>query len=211
MNELKFLNIISILGWIKIIKYIEGLPTVFLFDEQHGNLNECIDKNILNALLLIESSNISLIGVESKAGGVEWDLDTKDYVKEEIPDRTYLDAIKMFTSACVEFEKGLPSHSNIIIGVESERMHGQITIEVGNLPKEEQNDAIASHHLTIRRSEHFIRTLAAEYVIRGLSGNLILNCGKNHNSRIETWIRNGEIDEMLPKRFNFIRINTIFD
>ena len=48
-----------------------------------------------------------------------------------------------------------------------------------------------------------------EYSRRQLTGNMILNCGGNHNRHIEEWIKSGEIDKIVCGNATFVRINNI--
>lgn len=196
-------------GDLRILREEKGLPIVFLFDEHHENLNNCIDKNKENARELIDKGSIKLVGVESFAGGKAWDYDKQTY------DELYLDRkfdecfIKLYKSNCILFADCIIKiNPNLITGVECWGMMRRIPYDFTE-GKKYFGKEIATHHLHKERSKHFIETLFEKRNRLNLDGNLILNCGSNHNTHIEEWINSGEIDEIAKFRANYVRINTI--
>ena len=187
-------------------------PIVFLIDENHDNLNSCIDRNIQNAKELITNANVEIIGVESLAGGKEWDEETQNYVTDDCNEKYYKEVLlKQYKNNCPKFANDLcENYRHLIVGVESIGMTGKIEMDFqkGN-PFYEQ--PVSSHPLHKERSKHFIKTLFEYYNSRQLIGNLILNCGSNHNSDIEEWIRNGEIDAIANHKASYVRLNAFED
>ena len=184
-------------------------PIVFLFDEHHGNKNDCIIKNIENAKSLINNVNIALIGVESLAGGTEWDEETGDYVTDDLNEKYYKEVIiNGWKNNCTTFCDALSiNNSHLIIGVESVGMMNKIEVDIYNDNPADISNAITNHPLSKLRSKHFIKTLLEHYSSKQLTGNLILNCGSNHNEHIEEWIKGGEIDEIVGVKATYVRIN----
>jgi hypothetical protein len=186
----------------------DNAPIVFLFDEHHGNENDCIIKNIENAKTLINNANIVLIGVESLAGGVEWSEETGNYVQDDYNEKWYAEGLKKYRNDHTEFlDELIKEYSSLIAGVESIGMMNKIEVDFYNANLSGKVEV--AHHLHLERSRHFIKTLFDTYRIRQLSGNLILNCGSNHNRHIEEWVKSGEIDEIVDIRATYVRINNL--
>jgi hypothetical protein len=186
-------------GDLRILRAEKGLPIVFLFDEEHENLNGCIDENIKNAIALISKANVEIIGVESHSGGKQWDQYYQEYMDDEEFDKS-IDNIQVNNSP--DFRNGLvKDYEDYLKGVECK----------GMLDKMECNSkiSITENPLNIERSRHFIQTLFVKRKVLNLKGNLILNCGRDHNTHIADWIANGEIDNIAGFRANYIRIDTI--
>lgn len=199
----------KLLGDLRILRAEKGLPTVFLIDENHDNLNNCIDKNIENATELINKVQVVLVGVESWAGGKSWD--PEDQIYSETYSNKKMDDYyaKQYKSDKAKFVNELKNnHSNLIYGVESFGMMHRIGEDFmeGNLY---YGTEVSDHPLHKSRSAHFIKTLFENYNYENLKGNLILNCGSNHNTHIEEWVSNGEIDSIANFKANYVRINTI--
>jgi len=195
---------ISLIGDLKVLRCEADLPTLFLFDENHSNLDNCIYKNILNALELIEKGNIFRVGVESLAGGKSWDSENQEY-NEYYFDKKFDDQfVKKYKSQVTTFADELErKFKNLISGVECWGMMENITKDI----LAGKYSSAATHPFNIKRSQHFVRTMFERYNVN--EGNLILNCGSNHNNHIEKWIESGEIDNIAGLRANYIRINTI--
>ncbi|MCU0359455.1 MAG: hypothetical protein MUF75_01860 [Bacteroidia bacterium] len=200
---------VELIGRLTFLRTEENLPIVFLFDEHHGNLNSCIEKNIANAIELIVKAKVVLVGVESLAGGKSWDSENQeysnDYSNKKLDDyyaTVYKNSVTKFADEVSKYSKDL------VCGVESfGMMHriGEDCLE-GNF---HFGKDVSLHTLNESRSKHFIKTLFENYNLKGIQGNLILNCGGNHNSHIEQWITSGEMDDIVGIRANYIRINTI--
>jgi len=209
MNEYDFKRFgfeipLQIIGSLDIIREEENLPTVLLFDEHHENLNNCIDKNIVNAIELISKGNVNRIGVESLAGGKSWDSQNQVY-SDNYPDKKFDDKLaSTYTSSSVKFAVEVRKYnSEIIYGVESFGMMHRLSLDF-----DIDNSNVSSHPLHKERSKHFIQTLFENYDFK--NGNIfILNCGSNHNDHIEEWVANGEIDKIVGIKANYIRINTV--
>ncbi len=203
MNEAQLLELLKILnGKSEIIRFEENAPIVFLFDENHDNPNNSIERNIKNAEILIRFANIKIIGVESLAGGVEWDTEKESYIEEVEVDKWYKKTLDEYSSNCTIFSDEISiKNTQLIYGVESTGMHDKI-FEVQEKPEKINK----LHEL---RSRHFIKTLSELYTKNDSKGNLILNCGINHNNHIEEWIHNDTIDGVFKVRATYIRINTI--
>ncbi len=184
-------------------------PIVFLFDEHHGNENDCIIKNIENAKSLIRDGNIVLIGVESLAGGTEWDEETGDYVTDDLNEKYYKEVIiNRWKNNCTTLSDALSiENTHMIIGVESVGMMNKIEVDIYIDNPVDIRNFITKHYLSKLRSKHFIKTLLEHYSSKQLIGNLILNCGSNHNEHIEEWINSGEIDEIVGVKATYLRIN----
>ncbi|WP_289028505.1 hypothetical protein [uncultured Algoriphagus sp.] len=210
LSELGIKSKTKLHGKLTIINKNGNGPVVFLFDEHHGNLNDCITRNIENARTLISNCNIELIGVESLAGGIEWDKETEDYVEDDSNERVYKEfTIKGWKNGCTTFSDSLyQDNSGLIIGVESVGMMDKTELDIINSNPEDQNEAIKNHPLTKLRSKHFIQTLLNHYISNNLKGNIILNCGKNHNSHIQEWIETGEINQIVGINAIYVRLNT---
>ena len=199
---------LELLGILKELRIVENAPVVFLFDENHDNENDCISKNIENAKTLIKSSNVVLIGVESMAGGKEWDTEIEDYRTVNSDIENYGRYAISWTNNCKKFCDELKiNHGNLIIGVESIGMMDKTETDCYDKNPQDKKAFIKNHRVTKLRSMHFIQTLVSYYSTNSLFGNLILNCGSDHNTHIEEWIKKGEIDEIVGLKATYIRIN----
>ncbi|HET6225103.1 MAG TPA: hypothetical protein VFF27_02420 [Bacteroidia bacterium] len=190
-------------GDLQTLRNEAGLPIVFLIDESHDNLNSCINKNIENAIELIKNADVRIIGVESRYGGKLWNEGDEEYEEEN-------DNANDYKGGCTTFEDGLKEeYENYLFGVESFGIMSKIACSFGKGNGLDSIDKISDHHLNKLRSKHFIKTLFEHHQANEVKGNLLLNCGRDHNTHIEEWIKSGEIDEIANHRANYIRINTI--
>lgn len=210
LSQMGLSDAIELSGNLTIVRDMGIAPIVFLFDEHHGNLNNCIDKNIQNAEILITNANIALVGVESLAGGKEWDEETEDYVVDDSNERYYKEYIlKDWKSNCTKFSDEVIKISHeIVLGVESVGMMNKVEVDIIDSNPIDQSAAIRSHPLTRLRSKHFISTIGEKYKRDNLNGNIILNCGSEHNDHIIEWVNSGEIDTIIGMHANYVRLNT---
>lgn len=201
MNQEQLIELLNeLMGDFKMLNFEEGLPIVFLFDENHDNEDNCIVYNIHNAKILIEKANVQIIGVESLGGGTEWDEYDREYIEQDQIDKSYEEALEIFKSGCTMFADNLSiDYPQLIQGVECIGMFNKIHTSG---PQKER------HPLNVRRSQHFLKTLTDEYCKKGLVGNLILNCGMDHNSDIERFIKNSMLNDFLNVMCSVVRINT---
>ena len=190
-----------------VLRNEENLPTVFLLDENHDNINNCIDKNVDNAMELIAKANVRIVGVESLAGGKEWDRETQKYAENNYNEKWYEESVKLYKNSCTHFANEVKAlYPGYVVGVESIGMMNRVADDYSNnLHRKETG----RHALMATRSAHFIKTLFEQYSSKSDSYNLILNCGSEHNTDIENWINSGEIDEIAGTKANYIRINSI--
>lgn len=203
LNKFGITTPVTLEGEVRTLRFEEGLPTAFLFDENHSNLNNCIDKNILNAIELINKGRVTIIGVESLAGGKSWDTENREYNEVYFDKKADDYYVKEYKSAGTKFADEVKKVTKDgICGVECWGMMHNISEDI--VLKKYIEASI--HPLNIKRSEHFIKTLFEKYSIN--KGNLILNCGSNHNAHIEKWVMDGEIDLRVGTKANYIRINT---
>lgn len=181
------------------------IPTVFLIDEDHSNINNSIQLNIENAISLINNSNVILIGVESLAGGMSWNKTTGEFDVDSLDDKEYLKHRNNYRNDCVIFMEGLLEFEDLLTGVENIDIFDTIHVDVsfGRFPD------VESHPLNIKRSKHFIQTLIVEYINRNQGGNMILNCGRDHNNHFANWIHNQEINQIVGEDLNYVRISTL--
>jgi hypothetical protein len=215
-NEFNFKNIgiektLQLFGSLSILKFSNKSPIVFLFDENHNNENDCITKNIENAYTLIKDANVVLIGVESMAGGKEWDEEIGEYVTDNLNEKYYREIIlKDWRNNCTTFSDSIGvNFSDLIIGVESVGMMNKTEVDIYNQSPLDIGSAIKNHPLSELRSKHFIKTLFEYYTSIKLKGNMILNCGSNHISHIEEWVLNGEIEKLSDIKATYVRINNL--
>lgn len=209
LSEFGIVEPIEIIGTYDILFFEKDAPIVFLIDENHDNLNNCIAKNIVNAFELIQNVNIAIVGVESLAGGKSWDFENRIY-SESYPNKKFDDLfVKRYKSDCTKFADEIKKlNPSIICGVESFGMTH--VIEEDFLPGGLfEGKEITDHPLNKERSKHFIKTLFEKRNELGLDGNLILNCGSNHNSDIEEWVNNNEIHSITGFKASYIRLNAI--
>lgn len=197
---------LNIIGTHKILHIEKNATIVFLIDENHENLNGCFDSNIKNAKELINKANVVLVGVESLAGGLEWDKETENYVEDDSNSKLYEFYKSTWTNDCTTFADAIKiNHSNKVVGVESMGMMDKIIEDDCNGIYKD----VTENPINNERSKHHIKTLLEKRNELGLEGNLILNCGSNHNSDIEEWINSGDIEEITGFKASYIRLNTI--
>ncbi len=195
----------NLIGKIELLSFDENATTIlFLFDEHHENLNDCINNNILNAIELIENGNVNIVGVESLAGGESWDCENQIY-SDDYQNKKLDDVFaEKYKSSCTKFADNLALYSkDVIFGVECFGMMHSIVEDI-SLGK--YIDVI-SHPLNIERSKHFVKTVVNNYPLK--KGNMIINCGSNHNNHIAKWVKSGEIDQLIEMKINYVRINTM--
>ncbi len=198
---------INLYGSHQILRPELNLPVVFLIDEIHDNTNNCIEKNVENARELIDIANVKIIGVESMAGGRRWDYETECYDEDEYHDKYYAKEEKEFRGGNTLFADGVRAYNqNIVFGVESIGMSD--TLERKLLNQEISITEVKDSPINKARSRHFIRTLFDYWKSNSKNGNLILNCGADHNSHFEEWINNGEIDNIAGVKAAYVRLNT---
>ncbi|WP_396194988.1 hypothetical protein [Flavobacterium sp.] len=206
LNQIGNSEPLNLIGSVEILSLTPNTPIVFLIDEHHKNLNGCIDTNIENTKELIEKANVVLVGVESLAGGIEWNKENERYVEDDSDVKLYNFYKSTWTNGCTTFADSISiNHNNKVIGVESMGMMDKIIENIYNgLFTDVTEDPI-----NLERSKHYIKTLFENRIELNLQGNLILNCGSNHNSHIEEWINNGEIEEIAGIKASYIRLNAI--
>ena len=178
-------------------------PTVYLIDEHHHH-NGSIDDNIRIANHLIANNNVRLIGLESHYGGYEYDNGTHRYDYNCYRDP--LATVDNIANNCLRFEEGLVGNNFILVGVENEGLSTEMEIEVATNPLYGGHPQL--HVNNIYRSIHFIKTLFEEYRRRNVDGNIILNCGSNHNNHIQMFIEQRIIDGITGTPANYIRIRS---
>jgi hypothetical protein len=199
LNQIGNNEPLNLIGSVKILSFIPNTPIVFLFDEHHDNLNNCIDKNIENAIELINNGNIVVVGVESHTGGKEWNIADKCYFEYEDSDKNYKD--QKIGRVTKFFDVLSKKYENLVRGVECEAYSDELSNYVGNLSFEEIP-------INIERSKHYIKSLFELRLQLNIDGNLILNCGRDHNTHIEEWINKGKIDGIAGYKASYIRLNT---
>ncbi len=209
LNDFNFLEKLELQGSLRILLEEKGFPIVFLIDENHDNLNNCIDKNVKNAIALIAKAKVDIVGVECFAGGKSWDSEkmeySDNYFNKKLDDR-YAESYK---SSNIKFSDGLKlKFNNYIFGVESFGMVHRMGEDFAIGGKYYGTD-VSAHPLNNERSKHFIRTLFEHHHDNNLKGNLILNCGIHHNRDIENWIEKKEIEKIANQKASYIRLNTI--
>jgi hypothetical protein len=200
MNEAQLNEVLANLeGTSEILHFEEEVPIVFLFDEEHHNM-ECKRANIRNALSLINEANILLIGLESRLGGRNWSEKNEEYDDERYN--------LFYNCEFKEFEEALMiNHPEKLTGVESIGMRTKILDLWGK--GEIDQHTMPDHYVNMLRSKHFIRTLFEEYRSNHYEGNLLLNCGQDHNTHIANWIVESKIDKITGQRASYVSINTI--
>lgn len=188
-----------IVGDLQVLLPGTDIPIVFLIDENHGS-PECIQQNIANAKELLSKAGVMLVGVESHAGGKEWDGHEGRYNS-----RFDLGEDKNAVSNCPGFANEMRSSSARVLGVESRSMsdeqQGDFCVGGSWYGKPEKD-----HPLNERRSEHFLRTLFDLRRTHGLSGNLVLNAGGDHNSHIAKWITEGSVAAKAGQAAAYVRL-----
>lgn len=180
-------------------------PTVFLIDEHH-NHNFSTDNNIEIARDLISNNSLRLIGVESHYGGYKYDNGTRRYENEYCEAEVCTHTI---ANTYTRFIDELSNENVIRIGVESEGLSDQIVFDAIENPIYRSQPYL--HVNSIFRSIHFIITLFEEYKRRNIAGNLMLNCGSNHNNHIQMFIEQHIIDGITLTPASYYRIrSTLF-
>ncbi|MEI6781980.1 MAG: hypothetical protein WCQ21_13790 [Verrucomicrobiota bacterium] len=193
---------VSLLGGVTPLLPGRDVPVVFLIDENHG-IDECINQNIANARSLVQSAGVTLIDVESHAGGYQWD----DYEGKYHPfDQNRCDNGDNSSplNTCPKFADSLRGAGATIVGVECRGMLDQQQCDFVPGGSWEGRPA-GEHPLNALRSEHYIRTLLEMRSRRGLTGNLILNAGGAHISHIEQWIRDASIEAKANAKAAYVR------
>lgn len=198
---------LNLQGDLRILRTQIGLPVVFLFDEEHHN-EGCLNNNLRNAIELITKGNIGIIGVESHSGGQVWDSNLRRYL--EVDDEYDYGSIKISpVNTWPNFANGLKNNVNFIYGVECYFMMQKLNDDVLEIGNQYFGKDITEHPYNLERSKHFIRSLFELRAHLHSNGNLILNCGRDHNTHIEEWINTNKIDGISGFRANYVRINTI--
>jgi hypothetical protein len=196
-------NLLSNLrGTSEIIHFEEGLPIVFLIDEHHDNENNCIYSNIENALILIEQANVQIIGVESHSGGLKWDQYDQEYLEDEYYQNELV-------NTCPTFYNSMSNSEIFVHGIECWDILSKIECEISIQDNPYFGIEVTEHPLNIDRSKHFIKTLFELKEKNKINGNLILNCGSNHNTQIKEFVVNDEIFEITGYKASYVRLNTI--
>ena len=190
---------LDITGTITVLSEEPNLPFVFLFDEKHKD-EICLKNNLLNAVQLLENTNVNIIGVESHSGGKQWDQYYKVYLDDEDFDERDDNVItNEWPNFAIELRE---NYANCIYGVECkgmfEKMYCNLVVN---------DNEILDHPLNKERSKHFIKTLFELRRLYEKSGNLILNCGRDHNTHIVEMIRDNSITEITGYQANYIRFN----
>ncbi len=178
-------------------------PIVYLIDERHHH-NDSIDDNIRIANQLIANNNVRLIGLESHYGGYEYDNGENRYKY-----KAYVKALATsdnIANDCLRFEEGLIGENFTKVGVENEGLSTKMEVEVSSNPLYGGRPQL--HINNIYRSLHFIITLFEEYRRRNIDGNLILNCGSNHNNHIQKFIEQRIIDGITGTPASYYRIRS---
>lgn len=203
LNKIGIPRILEINGTIKEYIKDKDLPTVFLFDENHGE-DKCIDDNLEDAIQLINAALVNLIGVESYHGGEVFDENNEKYLGECHDEEIFIedDKRKRFANTMIK------DYCEKVYGVECFEMHDKISRDINTPSNIYYNKDIDDHHLNRRRSKHFIKTIFEKKRKYNISDNLILNAGGNHNSHIVDWINSNEIEEIAKQPANYIRITS---
>lgn len=198
---------LNLFGSINILNIEPNKPIIFLFDENH-DIEDCINRNIKNAETLIKRANVVIVGLERLPGGKEWNPDSMDYVREMRSQDNFnpqpYDSHPLHPNHNLFSDWIKNNYPFLLQGVESRGMHDMIDTDCY-----EGKYTVENHPLNQERSKHFIQTLFDAYSSRGLNGNMILNCGLQHNNDIENWISSEEITDITGRKASFIRINTI--
>ena len=194
-----------------------GAPIVFLIDENHTS-SDCINENVANATELVTKCNVDLIGVESHSGGYTWncifgrydkDLDPNERLQQDLfggsnPNIDPGDSPES-VGACTQFADSLRNIKTKVVGVESLGLHRQL--ESDTAPGGSgYGEPISDNSWNLKRSEHFLRTLFQLRGHHGLSGNLILNVGGQHNTHVAEWIQDGSIENKAGSKASYIRV-----
>jgi hypothetical protein len=201
-------------GTSEILYFEEGLPIVFLFDENHDDEN-VIQRNIINAGSLIDNADVELVGVESRFGGQFWSEKTRTYGGPPNEIRLYNDQVELannqnalIATRINMFERWVNQIEGITFtGIDSLNMTNVISDLWNN--REINEETMVNHPINIMRSIHFIKTILEVHNDEQINGNIIINCGRDHNIHIENMINNPEIEIISAHRASYVRINTI--
>ncbi len=185
----------------RVLRTNPGAPTLFLLDEFH-HCDACTDDNVRIADRLFKSG-VRLAGVEGFNGGREWVYHgqqqphyTERVVSGDVRGTCGISDYPRFAEQLLEL--ALP-----VVGVDCAGMCDQAEVEMyegtwktGRHP---------NHH---RRSLHFVATLFATARAEGVTGDLLLNCGAEHNADIETLARSREPLPADWPNWNYIRVRS---
>ena len=97
----------------------------------------------------------------------------------------------------------------MLFGVECRDMLDKIQCDLSISDNIHYGNPVSLHPLNKDRSKHFIKTLFEHWNSKGSTGNLILNCGLNHNNHIVEFIEDDHIENITGVKANYIRLNTI--
>lgn len=166
-----------------VLRSTPGAPTLFLLDEFH-HCDACTDDNARIADSLF-SSGVCLVGVEGFEGGREWVYHNQ---QPQYSQRVVSDVVSRTTgiSDYPRFAQKLLDLSRPVVGIDCAGLCDQVEVEMYEgtwLPSMGRHP---NHH---RRSLHFVGTLFAAATARRVSGDLLLNCGAEHNADIERIVR----------------------
>jgi hypothetical protein len=190
---------INIVGQIERLLPGQGVPIVFLIDENHGS-DECIKQNIANATELVLKTGVTLIGVESHRGGLEW----SDYDEGKYTTGFDMGENQEPVNTRPQFADNMRASRAKVLGVECLGMSNQQEpdfYEGGSWHGKPMKD----HPLDRQRSEHFVRTLFELRRRHKLDGNLILNAGGDHISHIAGFIKDGIIETLAQQKAAYVR------
>ena len=148
-------------------------PVVWLLDEYHQH-EASIGQNIDIALALLAQDAAGLVGVEDYYAEDDLYDGGEAYVEphppSDLPQAASADEPSRFAMAVYAV-------GHAVIGVDSEAWVNQFLGEPGGGP-------VGDHPAQWGRSMHFLRSLLSQYAARNASGNVILNCGSNHNTHL---------------------------
>lgn len=196
-----------LIGSIEILHIETNSPIVFLIDETHDNLNS-INDNVQNAIELIKKAKVDIVGVESHRGGKQWG-DYDEVYRPTVEIRN-VKQFKKSVNTCPNFAIQIPGiYQDFVFGVEHEGMFNKIHCNLSVDDNPYFGKPVVNHPLNIERSKHFIRTLFEIRERVNGKGNLILNCGSNHNTHIKELIKKSEIEDITLYKASYIRLNTI--
>ncbi len=177
-------------------------PTLFLLDDFH-HCDTCTDDNVQIALDLFKQG-VCLAGVEGFEGGREWLYHDQ---QPGYSDSVVSDAVGTVPGIgdYPRFALALRAAALPVVGVDCAGMCDQVLVDAydGTWP------ASAGRHPNHRlRSTHFVSTLLVAAQARGLTGDLLINCGAEHNSDIATVVGSaGQLPPGWPD-WNYVRIRS---
>ena len=177
------------------------MPVVFLIEENHS-ICECIKQNIVNAQVLVQKAQVTLIGVESHQGGRQWD-DYSGKYKDTFDMGENLEPV----NDSPKFANSMRSSRAKVLGVEC---LGMLNQEQCDLATDDlwKGKPAKEHPFNQQRSEHFVRTLLELRSRHHLTGNLILNAGGDHISHIASWINDGTIERRARQKATYVRVRS---